>query len=66
MKAADIRNRSSQQIQEDILEAQRELMNLRFQKESGQLVNSALLGALRRDIARMKTVLSERELWGVA
>lgn len=65
MKAGDIRDKSSEQIQQDILEAQEELMNLRFQKESGQLADSALPRKLRRDIARMKTVLRERELLGV-
>lgn len=62
MKASDIRAKSSEQIREDILEAQEELMNLRFQKEAGQLVDSALPGKLRRDIARMKAILHEREL----
>jgi len=65
MKAGDIRDKSSEQIQEGILEAQEELMNLRFQKETGQSANSALPRELRRDIARMKTILRERELLGM-
>jgi len=64
MKASEIRAKTSEQTQRDILDAQEELMNLRFQKESGQLVDSSLLRKLRRDIARMKTILRERELLG--
>jgi len=64
MKASEIRAKSSEQTQREIQDAQEELMNLRFQKESGQLVDSSLLRKLRRDIARMKTILRERELLG--
>ncbi len=64
MKASEIQAKTSEQIQKDIRDAQEELMNLRFQKESGQLPDSSLLGKLRRDIARMKTILHERELLG--
>jgi len=64
MKADEIREKSSEQIRKDILAAQEELMNLRFQKETGQLADSALPGRLRRDIARMRTILRERELPG--
>jgi large subunit ribosomal protein L29 len=62
MRASEIRARTSEQIQQDVGDAAEELMNLRFQKESGQVTDSSLLGRLRRDIARMKTVLREREL----
>jgi large subunit ribosomal protein L29 len=43
-------------------EARRELFNLRFQLATGQLDNSARLGAVRRDIARLATFLREREI----
>jgi large subunit ribosomal protein L29 len=43
-------------------EARRELFNLRFQLATGQLDNSARLGAVRRDIARLSTFLREREI----
>lgn len=62
MRASEIRAKTSEQIQQDIEDAARELMNLRFQKESGQVTDSSLLGKLKRDIARMETVLREREL----
>ncbi len=64
MKASEIRAKTSEEIRRDLQEAQRELMNLRFQKATGQLTNPALLRTLRRDIARMKTILRERELLG--
>jgi large subunit ribosomal protein L29 len=62
MKASEIRTKASEQIREDIRDAEVERMNLRFQKESAQLTDSSLLRKLRRDIARLKTVLREREL----
>jgi large subunit ribosomal protein L29 len=62
MRASEIRAMTSEQIQQGVADAAEELMNLRFQKESGQVTDSSLLGRLRRDIARMKTVLREREL----
>ena len=43
-------------------EARRELFNLRFQLATGQLDNSARLGAVRKDIARLSTFLREREI----
>jgi large subunit ribosomal protein L29 len=62
MKGSEIRARTAEQIRQDILDAEEELMNLRFQRESGQVADSSLLGKLRRDIARMKTIVREREL----
>jgi large subunit ribosomal protein L29 len=62
MKASEIRTKASEQIREDIRDAEVERMNLRFQKESAQLTDSSLPRKLRRDIARLKTVLREREL----
>lgn len=62
MKASEIRGKTSEQIRQDIQDAEEEWMNLRFQRASGQLADSSLLGKLRRDIARLKTVLRGREL----
>ena len=64
MKGSEVRAKTSEQIQQDMLDAEEELMNLRFRRESGQVTDSSLLGKLRQDIARMKTVLRERELLG--
>jgi large subunit ribosomal protein L29 len=64
VKAGEIREKTSSQIQQDLLGAQKEWINLRFQKEIGQLENSSVVQKLKRDIARMKTILRERELLG--
>jgi large subunit ribosomal protein L29 len=64
MKGSEVRAKTSEQIQRDILDAEEELMNLRFRRESGQVTDSSLLAKLRKDVARMKTVLRERELLG--
>ena len=65
MKASEVRVKTAEQIQMDIQDVQEELMNLRFRKQSGQLTDSSLLRKLRRDIARLKTILRERELSSV-
>ncbi len=45
-----------------LAEARRELFNLRFQLATGQLDNSARLGAVRKDVARLSTFMREREI----
>jgi large subunit ribosomal protein L29 len=62
MKASEVRVKTSEQIASDIIAAEEELMNLRFQNETGQAADPSLVGKLKRDIARMKTVIREREL----
>ncbi|NLN69198.1 MAG: 50S ribosomal protein L29 [Chloroflexi bacterium] len=62
MKAAEIRNMSAPQIEEAILEARHELMNLRFQTITGQLTDTSRIRFVRRDIARMETILKEKQL----
>ena len=64
MRTSELRARSSSELRQDILDVQQELMNLRFQQQESQRSDSSLLKKLRRDIARMKTVLRERELFG--
>jgi large subunit ribosomal protein L29 len=51
-----------QELVEHLSESRRELFNLRFQLATGQLDNSARLGEVRRDIARLATFLREREI----
>ncbi len=60
MKAADIRLKSIDELKENILELRKESFNLRFQKVSGQLENSIRVRQVRRDIARIKTILKQR------
>ena len=61
MKAGEIREWSSDEIHQKIDEFTEELFNLRFQHATDQLENSMRVGHVRRDIARMKTVVKERE-----
>ena len=64
MKAAEIRDLTVDELQTRLAEVKEELFNLRFQNATGQLDNYKRLGDLRRDVARIKTVLRERELSG--
>ena len=61
MKAFEIRNLTDQEIQTKLEETYEEMFNLRFQHAIGQAKDSNRVKLLKRDIARMKTVLSERE-----
>ncbi|NNN00302.1 MAG: 50S ribosomal protein L29 [Acidimicrobiaceae bacterium] len=59
---AELRILGDNEMVERLSEARRELFNLRFQLATGQLDNSARLGMVRRDIARLSTFLREREI----
>jgi large subunit ribosomal protein L29 len=56
MKAADIRTMSVDQIDDEVLKLKKEQFNLRFQRATGQLENTARVREVRRDIARLKTI----------
>ncbi len=60
MKAADIRAMSDDQLAEELLKLKKEQFNLRFQKASGQLENTARVRQVRRDVARIKTEQTAR------
>jgi large subunit ribosomal protein L29 len=60
MKASDVRSRTADQLTEELETLGKEIFNLRFQRASGQLENTARFRQVRRDIARIKTVLGER------
>ena len=60
--AADLRELDADALAEKLREAKEELFNLRFQNATGQLDNTARLKTVRREIARIYTVLREREL----
>ncbi len=62
MKAPDLRKSTYTELQEQLDEAKEELFNLRFQVVTNQLDNTARLREVRRDIARIKTVMREQEL----
>ena len=60
MKAEELRGKSPDQLKEQLLDLKREQFNLRFQQATGQLENTARVREVRRDIARIKTVLGAR------
>ena len=64
MKVKEIRELSTKEIQEKIVGAKEELFNLRFQQATGALEKPSRIKDLRHEVARMKTVLRERELKG--
>jgi large subunit ribosomal protein L29 len=60
MKADTLREQSSEDLRKELLALTREAFNLRMQKASGQIARPNQFKAVRRDIARIKTVLRER------
>ncbi|TVP86634.1 MAG: 50S ribosomal protein L29 [Acholeplasmataceae bacterium] len=61
MKAADIRKINTNDLEKRIGELKAELFNLRFQLAVGQLENTARIGQVKKTIAQMKTIISERD-----
>ncbi|MGE0210951.1 MAG: 50S ribosomal protein L29 [Parvibaculaceae bacterium] len=55
MKAEDIRAMSADQLKDELLKLKKEQFNLRFQRATGQLENTARIRQVRRDVARIKT-----------
>jgi large subunit ribosomal protein L29 len=62
MNASDIRDLSTAEIETRITESREELFRLRFRSATQQIENPSLIKSLRRDVARMRTILREREL----
>jgi large subunit ribosomal protein L29 len=62
MRAYEIRNLSEAEVRQKLDETTEELFNLRFQLAIGQVKDTNRITALKRDVARMKTVLRERQL----
>ena len=60
MKASEIKDLSVEELQAKAAELQQELFNLRFQLHTGHLENSARVSQVRKDVARVKTVLSSK------
>ncbi len=61
MKAADIRTKTKDELVDELHGLKKEQFNLRFQRASGQLENTARVRDVRRDIARVKTILQEKQ-----
>ena len=61
MKVLELRDKSEDQLTEELIKLKKESFNLRFQKASGQLENTARVRFVRRNIARVKTVIAEKD-----
>jgi len=66
MKASDLRNKNEQELREELLGLMREQFNLRMQRGAGQLSKPDQMGKVRKNIARIKTVLNEKAKAGKA
>jgi len=66
MKASELRKQSTVDLQQELLDLLREQFNLRMQKASGQMSQTHKLGAIKRDIARIYTVINEQKHVGEA
>lgn len=62
MKIQDIRELSAQELEDKVKNLKQELFNLRFQNATNQLDNPMRIASVKKDIARVKTVLKEKEL----
>ncbi|NWG71633.1 MAG: 50S ribosomal protein L29 [Parvularculaceae bacterium] len=60
MNAKDARDLTPDQLSDELVKLKKEQFNLRFQKASGQLEKTARIGEVRRSIARIKTILTEK------
>jgi len=60
MKAKDLRQRSGEELEKQLQELLKEQFNLRMQRGAGQLTRPSQMRAVRRDIARIKTIMTEK------
>jgi large subunit ribosomal protein L29 len=60
MKSADLRDKTPEQLREQLAQLKKESFNLRFQKATGQLESTARMKSVRRDAARVKTILNQK------
>ncbi|MCE8510073.1 50S ribosomal protein L29 [Ruegeria pomeroyi] len=60
MNAQELRNKTPDQLREDLVNLKKEAFNLRFQQATGQLESTARIRTVRRDVARVQTVLNEK------
>ncbi|MEQ9609351.1 MAG: 50S ribosomal protein L29 [Kiloniellaceae bacterium] len=61
MKAEDLRTKSADELKESLVGLRKEQLNLRFRQASGQLEDTAQVRQVRRDIARIKTILRDKQ-----
>ena len=60
MNASELRDKTPDQLRDDLAALKKESFNLRFQQASGQLENTARMRQVKRDTARVKTILNEK------
>ncbi|PWE32701.1 50S ribosomal protein L29 [Maritimibacter sp. 55A14] len=60
MDAAELRDKTPDQLREQLVTLKKEAFNLRFQQATGQMENTARMKLVRRDVARVKTILNEK------
>ena len=60
MKAQELMNQTPEQLREQLVALKKEAFNLRFQQATGQLESTARMRAVRRDVARVKTVMNQK------
>jgi len=60
MNAKELTGKSPDQLREELTQLKKEAFNLRFQQATGQLENTARMRAVRRDVARIQTVLNQK------
>tara|TARA_B100000579_G_C22422202_1_gene661313 strand:- start:179 stop:397 length:219 start_codon:yes stop_codon:yes gene_type:complete len=61
MKAQELREKTLEELQEDLVSLYRDQFNYRMQNSSGQLGQIHLIGSIRKDIARVKTIITEKK-----
>ena len=64
MKAIDVRSKTADELDTLLLDLRKEALNLRFRRTSGQLDDTAQVRRVRRDIARVKTIMEEKRRAG--
>lgn len=60
MKAQELKEKTPEQLSEQLVALKKEAFNLRFQQATGQIESTARMRAVRRDVARVKTVLNQK------
>ena len=60
MQASELREKTADQLNEELANLKKEAFNLRFQQATGQLENTARMRSVKRDAARVKTILNEK------
>ena len=64
MKANEVKNLSVSELKQKEIALNQEIFNLKFQKTTGQLGNTSIIGKTKKDLARVKTILKQMELSG--